>query len=167
MCKVSCDHACLPPVPFRSLQVLLLLATQWPVRAPVKLLGRGGGALWRPCNFTPIHSLTGLVGQPFASCLGDQRFSSWGCIHTHNGTLFLLKHCLARSTLITKLLETLSLWYKRLPKRTQKILILYVIKCENVSCRKNIMYIFIFWKSQLLWHWLTARVLEVQRADGR
>ncbi len=27
------------PVPFHSLQVLLLLATQWPVRAPVKLLG--------------------------------------------------------------------------------------------------------------------------------
>jgi hypothetical protein len=27
-------------------------------------------ALWRPCNFPPIHSLTGPVGQPFASCLG-------------------------------------------------------------------------------------------------
>jgi hypothetical protein len=31
-----------------------------------------GGALWRPCNFTSIHILTGPVGQPFASC------PSWG-----------------------------------------------------------------------------------------
>ncbi len=28
------------------------------------------GALWRPCNFIPIHSLTGPMGQPFASRLG-------------------------------------------------------------------------------------------------
>ncbi len=50
--------------PFCSLQVLLLLTTQWPVRAPVKLLG---GAQCRPWSFTPTQSLTGLVGQPFAS----------------------------------------------------------------------------------------------------
>jgi hypothetical protein len=31
--------------------------------------------LWRPCNFTTIHSLTGPVGQPFASCLRGQRFA--------------------------------------------------------------------------------------------
>jgi hypothetical protein len=44
--------------------------------------------LWMPCNFTAIHSLTGPVGQPFASCLGGQRFASWGG-KTHNGTRFL------------------------------------------------------------------------------
>ncbi len=27
--------------------------------------------LWRPCNFTPTHSLTGPVGQPFASRLAE------------------------------------------------------------------------------------------------
>jgi hypothetical protein len=53
-------------VPFRSLQVLLF-AIQWQVRAPVKLLEE---ALSRPCNFTPLHSLTGPVGQLFASRLG-------------------------------------------------------------------------------------------------
>ncbi len=37
------------------------------------------GALWRPSNFTPTHSLTGPLGQPFASCLGGQWFASWGC----------------------------------------------------------------------------------------
>ncbi len=46
--------------------------------------------LWRPCNFTPIHSLTGPVDQPFASCLGDQQFASRRCTHSHNGTGFLL-----------------------------------------------------------------------------
>jgi hypothetical protein len=47
--------------------------------------------LWRPCSFTPIHSLTGPVGQPFASCLGGQRFASMGCTHTiqWNGVLLL------------------------------------------------------------------------------
>ncbi len=70
MWKASCDHTCLPR--FHSMQVLLLLlATQWLVRAPIKLLGGGGEALWGPCNFTPIHSLTGLVGQPFASRLSS------------------------------------------------------------------------------------------------
>ncbi len=38
--------------------------------------------LWRPCSFTPLHSLTGPVGQPFASRPGGQRFTSWGCTHT-------------------------------------------------------------------------------------
>ncbi len=38
--------------------------------------------MWRPCNFTPIHSLTGPVGQPFASCLGGQRFASPGCTNS-------------------------------------------------------------------------------------
>jgi hypothetical protein len=46
--------------------------------------------VWRPCNFPPTHSLTGPVGQPFASCLGSQRFASQGCTHSHNGTGFLL-----------------------------------------------------------------------------
>jgi hypothetical protein len=49
----------------------------------------GGGALWRPCNFTPIHSLTGPVGQPFAPCLGVSGPRP-GDAQTHNGTGFLL-----------------------------------------------------------------------------
>ncbi len=72
MWKASCDHTLPSLVPFHSLQVLLLLATQWPIRAPVKLLG---GALWRPCNVTPIHSLTGPVGHLFTSRLGGQQFA--------------------------------------------------------------------------------------------
>jgi hypothetical protein len=35
--------------------------------------------LWRPCNFTPTHSLTGPVGQLFASRLGGQRFAPRRC----------------------------------------------------------------------------------------
>ncbi len=46
--------------------------------------------LWRPCNFTPTHSLTGPVSQPFASRLGGQRFAYLGCTHSHTGTRFLL-----------------------------------------------------------------------------
>ncbi len=65
-------------VPFHSLQVLIL-ATQWPVRALVNLLG---GALWKLYNFTPIHSPTGPVSQLFASHQGGQRFASWGCINS-------------------------------------------------------------------------------------
>jgi hypothetical protein len=70
---------CLPQfhsTPCRSSSVL---SAQWPVRAPVKLLG---GALWRPCNFTLTHSVTGLVGEPFSSCLGGQRFTSRGCTNS-------------------------------------------------------------------------------------
>ncbi len=61
-----------------------LLAGPPPPRnlAPVKLLGV---ALWRPCNFTLTHSLTGPVGQPFSSHLGGQQFAQ-----THNGTRFPL-----------------------------------------------------------------------------
>ncbi len=70
------------PVPFHSLQVLLLLATQWPVRAPVKLLGGGG------CSFTPIDSLTGPVGQLFVPRLrgagvciqGMHPYSQWNWV---------------------------------------------------------------------------------------
>ncbi len=32
--------------------------------------------MWRACNFTPLHSLTGPVGEPFASRLVGQRFAS-------------------------------------------------------------------------------------------
>jgi hypothetical protein len=46
--------------------------------------------LWRSCNFTPIHSLTGPVGQPFASHLRSQRFTSQGCTQSYNGTGFPL-----------------------------------------------------------------------------
>jgi hypothetical protein len=46
--------------------------------------------LWRPCNFTPTHSLTGPMGKPFASHLGGQQFVSLGCTHSRNGAGFLL-----------------------------------------------------------------------------
>ncbi len=46
MWKVSCDHTLPSPVPFHSLQVLLL-ATQWPVRAPLSsCFCWGGGEPW-------------------------------------------------------------------------------------------------------------------------
>jgi hypothetical protein len=64
---------------FSSLQVLLLLTTQWLVRALVKYLA---GSPVRPFNFTPLHSLTGPVGQLSASHLGGQRFASWGCTNS-------------------------------------------------------------------------------------
>jgi hypothetical protein len=34
--------------------------------------------VWKSCNFTPPHSLTGPVGQPFASRQGGQRFAYRG-----------------------------------------------------------------------------------------
>jgi hypothetical protein len=34
--------------------------------------------LWRPCSFIPIHSHTGLVGQPFAPHLGNNGLRPWG-----------------------------------------------------------------------------------------
>ncbi len=77
-CEKPAVITCLPPVSFHSLQFLLLLATQWPVRALVKLL-RGS----RPSNFTPIHSLPGPVGQVFASRLGGQQFVSCECTNSH------------------------------------------------------------------------------------
>ncbi len=52
--------------------------------SPGQVSWGGGGDLWRPCIFTQIHSLTGPVGQPFASRLGGQRFASRGCTHSHN-----------------------------------------------------------------------------------
>ncbi len=70
------------PVPFHSLQVLLLLATQWPFKAPLELLGGG-----KPCG-GPAISLQYTVGQLFASRLQGQWFPAWGC--THNWTGFLL-----------------------------------------------------------------------------
>jgi hypothetical protein len=45
--------------------------------------------LWRPCNsHTTAHSLTGPLGQPFASRLGGQRFTSQECTHSHKGIGF-------------------------------------------------------------------------------
>jgi hypothetical protein len=64
MWKASCDYTLPSPVPFHSLQVLLLLATQWPVRALLNCWGK-------PCEGPAIsHSLSGPVGQPLASRLG-------------------------------------------------------------------------------------------------
>jgi hypothetical protein len=45
--------------------------------------------IYSTCNFTLIHSLTGPVGQPFASCLGVSKLHP-GNTQTHNGTRFLL-----------------------------------------------------------------------------
>ncbi len=39
--------------------------------------------MWRPCSFTPVHSVTGLVGQLFAPCLLGQKFASQGCTQTY------------------------------------------------------------------------------------
>jgi hypothetical protein len=55
------------PVPFLSLQVLLLLATHWPVRAPGQVAGGGGEPCGGPTTSLQSTSLTGPVGQPFAS----------------------------------------------------------------------------------------------------
>ncbi len=46
------------------------------------LHGSPVNVLWRPCNFTLLYSLTSPVGQPFASCLGGQRFASRGCTNS-------------------------------------------------------------------------------------
>ncbi len=51
-------------------------------QSPSQVAVGGGGDLWRPCNFSPPHSLTGPVGQPFASHLGGQRFMSCGCTNS-------------------------------------------------------------------------------------
>jgi hypothetical protein len=45
---------------------------------------------WRPCSFTPIHSLNGPVGQLFASHLGGQRFMSQACPHLQWNWVLLL-----------------------------------------------------------------------------
>jgi hypothetical protein len=45
-------------------------------------------SLLRPGNFTPLHSLTGPVGQPFASRLGGQRLLSQGCINSQWNQVF-------------------------------------------------------------------------------
>jgi hypothetical protein len=44
--------------------------------------------LWRLFSFTPIHSLTGSVGQLFASRLWEKRFPSQKCTNTYNATGF-------------------------------------------------------------------------------
>jgi hypothetical protein len=53
---------------------------------------RGGrkAMLWRPCNFAPIHSLTGPVGQPFASCQGGSAVHLLRMHKLTNGTGFLV-----------------------------------------------------------------------------
>jgi hypothetical protein len=62
---------------------------------PVNLLGGGGGALWRPCSFTPIHSLTGPMGQLFAPHQGGAAVRIPGT-HPHlqwNRGLLLVMSC--------------------------------------------------------------------------
>ncbi len=55
------------PVTFAPCRVFSSSKHSDRLNPPVRLLGE---APWRPCSFTPIHSLTGPVGQPFASRLG-------------------------------------------------------------------------------------------------
>ncbi len=53
----------LPPFHSARCRSLLFLTTYWPVRAPVKLWGGGRGAWWRSSSYSPIHCLSGPVGQ--------------------------------------------------------------------------------------------------------
>jgi hypothetical protein len=46
--------------------------------------------LWSSCCLIPLHSLTGPVGQLFASHLGGQRFAPWGYTHTSGKGFFIL-----------------------------------------------------------------------------
>jgi hypothetical protein len=71
-------HHLLTPVPFPWLQVpppCNILTGQSPCQFV-------GGGLWRPCSYRFIHTLTGPVGQPFASLLGGQGSASWGSTNT-------------------------------------------------------------------------------------
>ncbi len=108
MWKASCDRTLPSPVPFHSLQILLLLAAHCPVKAPVKLLG-GGGALWMPCHFTlqVLHSLTGPVGQLFVSRLGGRVLGMHKLIMEPG---FSCRRCLA--TLVTPMWSLIT-DYKR------------------------------------------------------
>jgi hypothetical protein len=46
--------------------------------------------MWSSCILTSLHSLTGPVGLPFASCLGGQRFTPPGLLpHFWNWDLLL------------------------------------------------------------------------------
>jgi hypothetical protein len=66
------------PVPFCTLHVLLLLATQWPVTYPGQVAGGDG----EPCGGPVVHSTTQShcrVGWLSASRLGGQQFTSRGC----------------------------------------------------------------------------------------
>jgi hypothetical protein len=56
--------------------------------------------VWSSCILTPIHSLTGSVGQPFDSRPGGQQFAPWGCTHT-SGIEISCWRCL--STLLWRL----------------------------------------------------------------
>ncbi len=56
MWKASCDHTLPSPVLFYSLQVLLLLATQWLLRARSSCWEGGEGALQRPGNYSNTQS---------------------------------------------------------------------------------------------------------------
>ncbi len=46
--------------------------------------------VWSSYILTPLHILTGPVGQPFDSCLGGQQFASRGCNHTSGIGILLL-----------------------------------------------------------------------------
>jgi hypothetical protein len=67
----------------------------------------------RPCYLTPLHSLTGLVGQPFASRLGGS-VSRPGDAQTHNGTVFLLL-VLSRYNIFSRVQEIVSLSFSPKP----------------------------------------------------
>jgi hypothetical protein len=64
------------------------------------IFGCWGGALWRACNLTALtHSLTGPVGQPFASCHEGPRFNPQGGTYVKLG--FSCWRCLTTAPYIT------------------------------------------------------------------
>jgi hypothetical protein len=79
------SHHMSSPVPFCSLQILLLLATQWPVRALVKLLNGSPVEALQLNSNTQSH---GFSRSTVCFPLRGQRFASRGCTHAYNGTGF-------------------------------------------------------------------------------
>ncbi len=83
-------------------------------------------SMWRPCNFTPLHSLTGPVGQPFASRLGSQCFASQGCTNLHWNRVFSVS---AGSLLVTP--KWFDPWLCRLSVGTSLCFAPTMWKCDN------------------------------------
>ncbi len=73
--------------------------TQWSVRAPIKLLW-GGGALWRPCNFTPTYSLTQPSGSTVCLLSTGSAVHVWECTNLQwKWFLLLALSCYTSNTL--------------------------------------------------------------------
>jgi hypothetical protein len=81
MWKAGCDHTLPSPVPFHGPPPTRNTVTSW---SPSQV-ARG-----EPCGGPPMHSLTGPLGQPFASCLGGPMVCVPGMHNTQYRTGFLL-----------------------------------------------------------------------------